>query len=100
MAQGVTDKGALSVVEHGDPAQTSLEGLQLGGLSPDVGVEFFDSPPYDVELVQDEIRQVVAVSFRVQEGPVVPRGRFEDDAGDRDELAQPEIVAQHRPIKQ
>src|SRR4051794_13669815 len=54
----------------------------------------------DVRLMEDEIRQVVAISLRVQEGQAVLGRRFAEDLRNGEELEEPVPVVQHLPVEE
>ncbi len=89
MPQGVAYERVLTVVEIRVPAQSSLGFRDLAGLPRQIALQFLDGPQSDVQLVQNEVREVEVICLRVQERAGVLCGGAPEYPGDRQVLREP-----------
>ena len=88
------------MVQVGRPPEEALDLSYFLDFLRDVRVEIVEGAQEHLDLMRDEIGQVVPVSLGVQERPGIPgRGLLEETA-DRDELAHPVPVTEHRPVEE
>ena len=83
MPDGVGEKRELAVVQIGCMPQHPLDLPGLRGLSLDMGVEIFECPQDDLDLVRDEVGEVVSVGLGVEEGAGVAGRSFHELAADQ-----------------
>ena len=60
-------EGALPMIEYHALSKLMLDLLQFLGFSTNVALEFSDGSVYDLQMVDDEVREIVVIRLGVEE---------------------------------